>query len=134
MLYQAFDMLYGVDTGPQISATYVDAKYPGTRALQDKTFKTLAMLAYTGCHTGVHFGMLNGGGSISPVQMMLDFELNHQLERLTEDLQVTEESLQLAEMLRLGPKVISSKAITRLIIIITIYFITAMQMIRRKTA
>ena len=103
LLAQVFDMLYQINTVPECSATYVDSKYPGIRALSDKTYKHLALFAYTGCSLGGHFGMLEGGSSISPAQIMLDLDLNRRLERLAVGIDEGPLDFQLNDLLELGP-------------------------------
>ena len=103
MLYQIFQYQYGMSTVPECTATYVDAKYPGIRALHDKVFKTMSLFSYTGCQVGVHFGMLEGGTAIAPAQIMLDLELNRKLEKLTVGLDGLYGDMRLDDLLDLGP-------------------------------
>ena len=102
LLYQVFNRLYGLENGADCAATYVDGKIPGLQAVHDKMFKTLSMFSLTGCKVGIHFGMLEAGGSLSPAQMVLDFELNREMEQITQGVSLDNDALGLETILEVG--------------------------------
>ncbi len=102
LLYQVFDVLYGLKNGAATAASYVDAKIPGLQAVHDKMFKALTLFSLTGCEVGMHFGMLEAGGSLSPAQMILDFDMNDELEQITKGVEISEDTLALETILDVG--------------------------------
>jgi len=102
LLCQVFNRLYSLENGADCAATYVDGKIPGLQAVHDKMFKTLSMFSLTGCNVGIHFGMLEAGGSLSPAQMVLDFELNREMEQITQGISLDNDALGLDTILETG--------------------------------
>lgn len=102
LLFQVFHRLYGLENGADCAATYVDGKVPGLQAVHDKMFKTLSMFSLTGCKVGIHFGMLEAGGSLCPAQMVLDFELNREMEQITGGVSLENDALGLDTILEVG--------------------------------
>ena len=90
--FQVFDRVLGVQTG--VLADYCDGKVPGMQAVHDKVFKGMAYWLLTG-QVGRRMGNVQAGKAVSPTQMMIDFELNRELERLAGGVEVTEETLAL---------------------------------------
>jgi len=95
VLFQVYNVLYGMNVHTENSATYTDAKTPGMQALADKTYKSMAFFSFTGCAVGSHYGMLEAGTSICPAQLMLDFDLNAGLFRTVQGIEVSPETLAL---------------------------------------
>jgi len=102
LLFQIFDRLYGINTVPECSSTYIDGKIPGMQLLHDKIYKTLSMFSLTGCHVANHFGMMESGSSICPAQMILDFEINREMEIMTRGLEINEDTLALDTIIEVG--------------------------------
>ena len=90
--FQVLDRVLGVQTG--VLADYCDGKVPGLQAVHDKVFKGMTYWLLTG-QVGRRMGNVQAGKAVSPTQMMIDFELNRELERLARGAAVTEETLAL---------------------------------------
>jgi trimethylamine--corrinoid protein Co-methyltransferase len=89
--FQVFERLFGVRG--QMLADYTDAKTPGMQAMHDKLMKTLAFEWLTCGEVNVHYGKLDAGKAFSPAQMLIDFEINHELAALGSGIPVTDDTL-----------------------------------------
>jgi trimethylamine--corrinoid protein Co-methyltransferase len=94
-LYQVFYRMYGIRIG--LCAGYTDAKVPGMQAINDKMLKSLAYGLFTD-HLGGQTGTLEAGNTYSPTQQVIDLEINRQVAQLAHGMDVTEETLALAEI------------------------------------
>jgi trimethylamine--corrinoid protein Co-methyltransferase len=99
-LYQFFYRMYGIRIG--LCAGYTDAKTPGMQAINDKLLKSLAYGLFVD-HLGGQTGTLEAGNTYSPTQQVIDLELNRQTAQLARGMDVTDETLALAEIERFAP-------------------------------
>jgi len=81
---------------------YCPAKMPGLYAALEKAYRAMAIAAFTGSHPGVGSGHLDGGLTISPVQLLLDREMATALGHLGEPLEVSKETITLETILAVG--------------------------------
>jgi trimethylamine--corrinoid protein Co-methyltransferase len=84
--------LYGIPIHAAIS--YVDCKRPGLEAVFQKMLPLVALPFGTGLQIGAS-GLLSAGQDYSPVQHLLDLEIDSALERFHGGFEVNEESLAL---------------------------------------
>ena len=63
--------------------------------MHDKVFKVLAFEWLTCGLVNHHYGKLDAGKAFSPAQMVIDFEINHELSRLAHGIEVSDETLAL---------------------------------------
>lgn len=91
--FQIFERIFGVRG--QLLADYTDAKVPGMQAMNDKVFKCLAFEWLTNGDVNHHYGKLDAGKAFSPVQMLIDFEINRQVDHLRRGILVNDETLAL---------------------------------------
>jgi trimethylamine--corrinoid protein Co-methyltransferase len=84
-------------------ADYTDAKAPGMQAMNDKVSKSLAYAWLTG-QLNRQRGTLEAGKAFSPTQMVIDFELNRQIDRLARGIEVDDESMGLGLIEQFGPR------------------------------
>ena len=83
-------------------AVYNAAKVPGLYSALEKAHCAMTVAAFTGSHTGVVSGHLDGGLTISPVQLVLDIEMAKALAHLGRPIEVNEETIGLDTMLAVG--------------------------------
>src|SRR5574340_168393 len=88
-LHQFFRDKYGI--GLNVEAGYVEAKSPGIQASFMKTYRQMAF----GCtvSTSLPIGLLDNGAVFSPVQAMLDLEMNHAQYRFGRGIEVSDETM-----------------------------------------
>ncbi len=89
--FQIFERMFGVRG--QLLADYTDAKVPGMQAMNDKVFKSLAFEWLTCGQVIQHYGKLDAGKAFSPVQMLIDFEINREINQLGCGVEVNDETL-----------------------------------------
>ncbi len=94
-MYQYFYYMYGMRIG--LCAGYTDAKVPGMQAIHDKMLKALAYGLFTD-EIGGQTGTLEAGNTYSPTQQVIDLELNREIAQLARGMEVTDETLGLAEI------------------------------------
>ena len=81
---------------------YCPAKTPGLYASLEKAYSAMTVAAFTGHHPGVGEGHLDGGLTISPVQLLLDREMATALAHLEGPIEVSKETIGLEAMLKVG--------------------------------
>lgn len=91
-VYQVLDGMLGVR--PYMLADYCDAKTPGMQAMNDKVLKGLAYAWLTG-QVNHQRGTLEAGKTFSPLQLMIDCEINRELDQLARGIEVTPDALAL---------------------------------------
>jgi trimethylamine--corrinoid protein Co-methyltransferase len=101
-LYQVFNVLYGMSVHTENSATYIDGKVPGLQAVHDKVYKSMTLFAFTGCDVGSHYGYLEAGTSISPAQLMLDFDIDSNMFQTVRGVEVNKETIALEVIENIG--------------------------------
>ena len=101
-LYQVYNVLYNMSTHPENSATYIDGKIPGLQACHDKVYKSMTLFSFTGCDVGSHYGYLESGTSISPAQLMLDFDIDDNMHKTVRGVDVNAETLALEVIDKIG--------------------------------
>ncbi len=99
-MYQYFHRLYGMRIG--LCAGYTDAKVPGMQAINDKLLKALAYGLFVD-HLGGQTGTLEAGNTYSPTQQVIDLELNRQVAQLARGMEVSDETMALAEIEQFAP-------------------------------
>jgi trimethylamine--corrinoid protein Co-methyltransferase len=97
-LHQLFRRRYGLVLN--VEPAYVEAKCPGIQAAFMKTFRQMAFAATVSAPLGI--GLLDNGAAFSPVQAMIDLELNRALHRWGQGISVDEESLAVDSIEALG--------------------------------
>ena len=91
------ERLYGFDFG---AGGYIDAKYPGAQIMLE-VFARFSLLARSGRYN-VPAGLLNSGKRFSPVQAMLDIEVERWTVEAGKGIQVSQDSLLLEQIRRVG--------------------------------
>jgi len=98
-LYHLFDKVYG--SRIFLVPSYHDAKIPGLQSVFHHLLKRMAF-ATAGIDLGYSAGGLEAGRTFSPVQMMLDVEINECLHQIEKGFDVNEESLALDIIQKVG--------------------------------
>ncbi len=96
---QLFKRLYKVEIGYDPGG-YIDAKVPGIQAAYERTFKHMALGTTVG--VALTIGALDGASTFSPEQAILDLEFNKGLWKFFEGLEVTDETIALEEIEKVG--------------------------------
>ena len=96
-LAEIHERLYGFDFG---AGGYIDAKYPGAQIMLE-VFARFSLLARSGRYN-VPAGLLNSGKRFSPVQAMLDIEVERWIVEAGKGIQVSPDSLLLEQIRRVG--------------------------------
>jgi len=78
---------------------YCPTKTPGLYAALEKAYSAMTVAAFTGHHPGVGEGHLDGGLTISPVQLLLDREMAKTLGHLEGPIEVSKETVCLEAIL-----------------------------------
>ncbi|MGQ9515140.1 MAG: trimethylamine methyltransferase family protein [Thermoproteota archaeon] len=81
---------------------YCDAKLPGLYTALEKAYKAMTIAAFTGHHPPVGQGMLEGGKTISPVQLLLERELGVGVQIYSRTIDITPESIALDTIFDVG--------------------------------
>jgi trimethylamine:corrinoid methyltransferase-like protein len=81
---------------------YSAAKTPGLYAALEKAYSAMIVAAFTGSHPGVGIGHLDGGLTISPVQLLLDREMARALRHLAGPIEVNPDTIGLDAILEVG--------------------------------
>lgn len=93
-LCELFDRRYGGGVTVAAGADYIDARLPGLQAAYERTYRSMAIAAFTG---GRFFmggnGTLDEGKVFSPVQYILEREMGEGLWRLGRGIQVDADTL-----------------------------------------
>jgi trimethylamine--corrinoid protein Co-methyltransferase len=97
-LHQLFRHRYGLVLN--VEPAYVEAKCPGLQAAFMKTFRQMAFAATVSAPLGI--GLLDNGAAFSPVQAMVDLEINRALHRWGQGIAVDAESLAVDSIEALG--------------------------------
>lgn len=101
-LYQVYNVLYNMSVHTENTATYIDGKVPGFQAVHDKVYKSMALFSYTGCDVGSHYGYLEAGTSICPAQLILDFDINENMFKTVNGVEVNKDTLALEVIEEIG--------------------------------
>jgi trimethylamine--corrinoid protein Co-methyltransferase len=88
-LHQLFRFKYGLVVN--VEPAYLEAKCPGMQAAFMKTYRQMALASMVSSSLPV--GLLDNGSVFSPVQAMIDLDVNRALYKLHEGLEVNEETL-----------------------------------------
>jgi trimethylamine--corrinoid protein Co-methyltransferase len=72
---ELFRRRFGGQVGVAGGADYTNAKFPGYQAGFEKAFEAMAIAAYTGGHPHLGAGLLDSGKMFSPLQLLIDREL-----------------------------------------------------------
>jgi len=91
---QLCEEIYGVPGTINASSIWVDAKTPGIQAAWEKCFKQLAL----GHTSSFHCGLLDGGRSFCPTQLVIDYEINKMLESTFRNVRLDEEIMPVPEI------------------------------------
>ncbi len=78
---------------------YCPAKTPGLYAVLEKAYRAMTVAAFTGSHPGVGSGHLDGGLTISPVQLLLDRDLSDALAHFETPIEVNDDTIGLSTIL-----------------------------------
>lgn len=81
---------------------YCDAKLPGLYAALEKAYKAMTIAAFTGHHPPVGQGMLEGGKTICPVQLLLERELGVGVQIYGRQIDITPDTIALDTILDIG--------------------------------
>jgi trimethylamine--corrinoid protein Co-methyltransferase len=81
---------------------YTSAKYPGYQAGFEKAFEAMAVSAYAGGHPRLGAGLLDLGKMFSPLQLLIDRELQSFLWRFSAGVEVDEEQIALDPITAVG--------------------------------
>jgi len=100
---ELFARRYGGGVGVAAGADYIDARLPGLQAAYERTYRAMAIAAFTG---GPFFmggtGTLDEGKIFSPVQFIVERELGEGLWRLGQGIRVDDDTLALDTIARVG--------------------------------
>lgn len=84
------------------SGEYGPAKTPGLYASLEKAYRAMAVAAFTGSHPSVGSGHLDGGLTMSPVQLLLDREMSAALAHMKTPVEVSADAIGLDTILEVG--------------------------------
>ena len=90
---ELFRRRFGGRVGVAGGADYTSAKLPGYQAGFEKAFEAMAIAAYTGTTPHLGAGLLDSGKTFSPVQLMIDRELQGMLNRFGAGVPVSAQTL-----------------------------------------
>lgn len=96
-----FERLYGAHIGGETKASYIEANVPGVQATYQRLTKKLCLAVMVG-RINFHLGSLDGAAVFSREQAMLDLDICRALWHVFKGPEFTEESMALAEILRVG--------------------------------
>jgi trimethylamine--corrinoid protein Co-methyltransferase len=101
LIHRVFQRLYGIGVSLDNTAGYINAKMPGLQCAYERTFKQMALAGVAGA-LGMHAGSLDGAAIFSPVQAMIDVELCRGLWEFYKGVNVSDDTLALDEIERIG--------------------------------
>jgi trimethylamine--corrinoid protein Co-methyltransferase len=81
---------------------YTSAKFPGYQAGFEKAFEAMSVSAYAGGHPYLGAGLLDSGKMFSPLQLLIDRELQSFLWRFSAGVKVDEEEIALDMITSVG--------------------------------
>ena len=91
---ELFERRYGGGVGVAAGADYIDARLPGIQAAYERTYRAMAIAAFTGGRFYLGgTGTLDGGKIFSPVQFILERDLSEGLWRLGRGIEVNDNTL-----------------------------------------
>ncbi|OGV77822.1 MAG: hypothetical protein A3K19_01730 [Lentisphaerae bacterium RIFOXYB12_FULL_65_16] len=90
----------GIRTAPG-PGEWPPAKVPGSYCTLEKAYFAMLAAAFTGCHPEIGVGHIDSGLTISPVQLLMDWDFTRSL-RFLEKPAITEDSLGLDAILDVG--------------------------------
>jgi len=92
---ELFRRRFGGRVTVAVPSDYTSAKLPGFQAGFEKAFEAMAVSAHTGGYPGMGAGLLDSGKMFSPLQLLIDRELQSFLWRFSAGVQVDEEEIAL---------------------------------------
>jgi trimethylamine--corrinoid protein Co-methyltransferase len=105
---ELFRRRFGGHVGVAGGADYTNAKFPGYQAGFEKAFEALTIAAYTGEQPRLGAGLLDSGKTFSPLQLLIDRELQGVLWRFAAGAKVDDGELALDTIVALGAGIGSS--------------------------
>jgi trimethylamine--corrinoid protein Co-methyltransferase len=100
---ELFRRRFGGQVGVAGGADYTNAKFPGYQAGFEKAFEAMAIAAYTGSHPYMGAGLLDSGKMFSPIQLLIDRELQAFLWHFAARPKVDAEHIALDTVISIGP-------------------------------
>jgi len=105
---ELFRRRFGGQVGVAGGADYTNAKFPGYQAGFEKAFEAMAIAAYTGSHPYMGAGLLDSGKMFSPLQLLIDRELQGFLWHFAARAKVDEDHIALDTIASIGSGIGSS--------------------------
>ena len=105
---ELFRRRFGGQVGVAGGADYTNAKFPGYQAGFEKAFEAMAIAAYTGSHPYMGAGLLDSGKMFSPLQLLIDRELQGFLWHFAARAKVDEDHIALDTITSIGSGIASS--------------------------
>jgi len=105
---ELFRRRFGGQVGVAGGADYTNAKFPGYQAGFEKAFEAMAIAAYTGSHPYMGAGLLDSGKTFSPLQLLIDRELQGFLWHFAARAKVDEDHIALDTITSIGSGIGSS--------------------------
>jgi len=105
---ELFRRRFGGQVGVAGGSDYTNAKFPGYQAGFEKAFEALTIAAYTGSHPHLGAGLLDSGKTFSPLQLLIDRELQGFLWRFAAGAKVDDDELALDTIIEIGAGIGSS--------------------------
>jgi len=105
---ELFRRRFGGQVGVAGGADYTNAKFPGYQAGFEKAFEAMAISAYTGSHPHLGAGLLDSGKTFSPLQLLIDRELQAFLWHFAAGAPVDDDHLALDTITAIGSGIGSS--------------------------
>jgi trimethylamine--corrinoid protein Co-methyltransferase len=105
---ELFRRRFGGQVGVAGGADYTNAKFPGYQAGFEKAFEAMAIAAYTGGHPYMGAGLLDSGKMFSPLQLLIDRELQGFLWHFAARAKVDEDHIALDTITSIGSGIGSS--------------------------
>jgi trimethylamine:corrinoid methyltransferase-like protein len=99
---ELFRRRFGGHVGIAGGSDYTSAKFPGYQAGFEKAFEAMAASAYTGGHPRLGAGLLDLGKMFSPLQLLIDRELQGFLWRFSAGARVDDDEIALELVLSIG--------------------------------
>ncbi|MFB3883138.1 MAG: trimethylamine methyltransferase family protein [Armatimonadota bacterium] len=99
---ELFRRRFGGHCGVAGSGNYTSGKYPGHQAAFERLFDSLTVEAYTGYRSAVGSGLLDSGKMFSPLQLLIDRELESVIQRFEQGVKVNAEEIALETVTAVG--------------------------------
>ena len=92
---ELFRRRFGGHVGVAGSGNYTSGKFPGHQAAFERLFDSLTAEAYTGYRSAVGSGLLDSGKMFSPLQLLIDRELESVIQRFEQGVPVNADEIAL---------------------------------------